>query len=277
MNNRFSRRAVLAGLGGLTLFSPASVTEETRAFRIAMVMGSATCSEFASRQSLDVTDVSGAYYQFLAEGAEIALFTTDGAPAKFAEWSIRPDLASGKRFQSDDVAQVAFRNAQPLEQLHPTEVDAVFFAGGCAALQAFLDDDRLPLIAGEVAALGGCVSSIDAGLGAFVRTNLRGRPLVFGRTVTGPSLDLEENTPEGEAIVRLVATARLLGAHYAYTSSGAPFVVATGNLVTAQNAAAGEAVAHAVMRRLRGLPPPPSGGQVEGVSNGTLRPWWSSK
>lgn len=194
------------------------------------------------------------YYVLADAGATIKLASPKGGQPPLDPKSDAADAQTDdtRRFKGDAAAQTALARTMKLTDLIPNAYDAVFFPGGHGPLWDLAEDpDSIHLIE-HFAAGGRPIGAVCHAPAVFRRTKAAdGRPLVFGRNVTGFT-----NTEEAAAgltdVVPFLVEDMLVanGGVYSKGADWAPHVVVDGNLVTGQNPASSKAAAEALLKLL---------------------------
>lgn len=194
------------------------------------------------------------YYVFKDAGATLTLVSPRGGQPPLDPKSDEPDAqtAATDRFRADQDAQAALAATGLLSTVNPGDYDAIFYPGGhgplwdlaqdkhSLALIEYCDRQHKPL--GLVCHAPGALRHAR---------NAAGEPLVKGRHVTGFS-NSEEDAVGLSAVVPFLIETEFTrqGARYEKGADWAPFALTDGRLVTGQNPASSEAVAHALLQLL---------------------------
>lgn len=207
---------------------------------------------------LELTELSRAYYTFLANGYAVDIASPEGGkpPVVIDEHLIDVDYA----FMNDQDAQSALSRTLRLQDVDPSLYDAVYYVGGKGVMFDFAGNADVQRITVAIYGSGGVVGAICHGPAALVGvTRADGRPLIEGRQITGFTNDEELfMLPDAREIFPFLLEDRL-------RSSGATFVagemylentVVDGRLVTGQNANSTWSVAEGMIRALGHSPVP---------------------
>lgn len=187
------------------------------------------------------------YYVFKDAGAEITLASPQGGQPPLDPKSDEEDFQTDatRRFKEDPEAQELLANTERLDEIYPTQYDAVFYPGGHGPMwdlaenadsrriiETFVNGD-LPL---------GAVCHAPA---VFRHTQTEaGEPLVKGRRVTGFTNGEEEGVGLTDVVPFLLEDMlKEKGADYSKGEDWAPYVLVDGKLVTGQNPASSEEAA----------------------------------
>jgi putative intracellular protease/amidase len=199
-------------------------------------------------------EFAGPYYVFKDAGAQVTLVSPLGGQPPLDPKSDEPDAqtAATKRFRKDTDAQNALAHTGKLSDVREADFDAVFYAGGHGPLWDLAEDPVSIALIEAFARAGKSIGLVCHGPGALRRVSAAdGRPMVEGRRVTG-------FTNSEEAAVQLTDVVPFLiedefkrqGGLYEKGPDWQAFVVADGGLITGQNPASSEPVAHELLKQL---------------------------
>lgn len=195
------------------------------------------------------------YYYLKDAGAAITLASPKGGLPPMDPKSNEPEAQTDatRRFDADADARRTLAHTRALSQLNPADFDAVFYPGGHGPIwDLSADTDSIALIESFVAA-NKPVASVCHGPAVLVNArNPAGKPVVAGRRVTGFS-NSEETAVGLNDVVPFLLENKLseLGGHYEKADNWNAHVVVDGPLITGQNPASSEAVADALIHRLK--------------------------
>lgn len=195
------------------------------------------------------------WYVFKDAGADVVLASPAGGQPPLDPKSDLPDFQteSTQRFKADAAAQQALANTVKLDSVKMEAFDAVFYPGGHGPLWDLAESQHSIALIEAFERAGKPVSFVCHAPGVLRHVkNAAGEPLVKGRKVTGFT-NGEEADVELTNIVPFLVEDELtaLGANYQKGPNWASFVVEDGKLITGQNPASSEAVAHALVKMLR--------------------------
>lgn len=213
-----------------------------------------TLGDTGKKTGFWLEELAAPYYAFLDAGAQLVLASPKGGQPPLDPKSDLPDFQTDttRRFQADADALKALAQTVALDTVDAADFDAVFYPGGhgplwdlaespvsIALIEAF---DRAGKPLGLVCHAPGALRHVKAASGL---------PLVNGRKVTGFT-NGEEDAVELTNIVPFLVEDMLKadGGLYEKGPDWAPYVVEDGDLVTGQNPASSDAVAHALLKRL---------------------------
>lgn len=195
------------------------------------------------------------YYVFTDAGAEVVLASPAGGQPPLDPKSDLPDFQTSltQRFKTDPAAQQALASTVKLESVPQEEFDALFYPGGHGPLWDLAESDTSVKLIESFARADKPVSFVCHAPGVLRHVkNAAGEPLVKGRVVTGFTNGEEADVELTDVVPFLVEDELIaLGANYRKGPNWAPFVVEDGKLITGQNPASSEAVAQALLKRLR--------------------------
>ncbi|WFU82549.1 type 1 glutamine amidotransferase domain-containing protein [Bradyrhizobium sp. CIAT3101] len=195
------------------------------------------------------------YYIFRDAGMALTLASPEGGLPPVDPRSERPEAETEAtiRFRRDGYAQAELANARMLSSISARDHDAAFYPGGHGPLWDLANDPHSIALIETMFRTGRPLALVCHGLGALRYTMAsNGRPLVAGKSVTGFS-NLEEVAIElTDAVPFLVEDMlRNNGGSYSRKDKWQPYAVSDGDLITGQNPASSEAVANALLDRLR--------------------------
>ncbi len=199
-------------------------------------------------------ELAAPYYVFKDAGAQMVLASPQGGQPPLDPKSDLPEFQTDmtRRFQADAEALKALAQTAALDTVDPADFDAVFYPGGHGPLWDLAES---PVSIGLIEAFdraGKPLGLVCHAPGALRHTKAAsGLPLVSGRKVTGFT-NGEEAAVELTDIVPFLVEDMLQanGGLYEKGPDWAPYIVEDGDLVTGQNPASSEAVAHALVKRL---------------------------
>lgn len=196
------------------------------------------------------------YYALRDAGAKVEIVSIEGGVVPIDPGSRKPEgqnEPSVDRFLKDPEAMAQITHSRPLSAVNVADYDAVFLPGGHGTmwdLPASTDLARQLTAAWAAGKVLAAVCHGPAGLVNVVDTD--GKPLVAGRRVSAFT-DSEETAMGLTNVVPFLLETRLrsLGATIVSGPDFKPQAVRDGRLVTGQNPASSEAVAHLTLEALR--------------------------
>ena len=194
------------------------------------------------------------YFALKDAGAVITLASPAGGQPPLDPKSDEPDAQTPatERFRQDTEAQAALASTVPLNQVSAEEFDAVFYPGGHGPLWDLATDPHSIALLEAFDRANKPLALVCHAPGALIHVRAAdGQPLVAGRNVTGFT-NSEEAAVGLSAVVPFLIEDEFirLGAHYEKGPDWQVHVVTDGHLITGQNPASSEAVAHALLSML---------------------------
>lgn len=199
-------------------------------------------------------ELAAPYYALLDQGVDITLASPKGGQPPLDPKSDDPDSQTDatRRFKADAAAQAALASTRKLSDMSADDFDAVFYPGGHGPLWDLAEDaDSIALIERTFAA-GKPVALVCHAPGVLRHVKAPdGKPLVQGRAVTGFANTEEAAVGLTDVVPFLVEDVlKASGGRYEKTADWQSHVVVDGLLITGQNPASSEAVAHALLTSL---------------------------
>lgn len=188
------------------------------------------------------SELTIAYYEFIDAGMTVDIASIEGGLIPFEPVSLRYPLATKDdyRYLEDADAQFKTQNSLKIADLDFRDYDIIWLAGGWGAAYDLGYSEVLGEKISEAHAAGILLGSVCHGaLGFLMATDVDGRPLVEGKTMTAVTdkqvqelgIDITPQHPETEL--------RALGANFvsdtAFRDFFATYVAVDGNIVTGQN------------------------------------------
>ena len=194
------------------------------------------------------------YFALKDAGAVITLASPAGGQPPLDPKSDEPDAQTPatERFRKDIEAQAALASTVPLNQVSASDFDAVFYPGGHGPLWDLATDPHSIALLEAFDRANKPLALVCHAPGALIHVRgADGQPLVAGRNVTGFT-NSEEAAVGLSAVVPFLIEDEFirLGAHYEKGPDWQVHVVTDGHLITGQNPASSEAVAHALLSML---------------------------
>ncbi len=194
------------------------------------------------------------YFVFRDAGAQVTLASPKGGQPPLDPTSDAEDAQTEatKRFKGDTAAQRDLAQTAVLSTVSADGFDAVFYPGGHGPLWDLAEDaDSIALIE-TFARTNRPVGAVCHAPAAFKHPKgADGKPLVFGKTVTGFTNTEEEGVGLTKVVPFLVEDMlKANGGTYQKGADWASFVVIDGKLVTGQNPASSEEAARKLLSLL---------------------------
>ena len=157
----------------------------TRGRVLAVVSSAAYFPDGKKRAGFELTELSRAYYTFLANGYAVDIASPQGGqpPMRLDEEDMQ---AADHAFLNDAQARALLAASLPLAEVDASRYAAVYFVGGKGAMFDFPGDASVARIVRTVHANGGVIGAVCHGPAALLGVKLDdGTPLLRGRRVTG--------------------------------------------------------------------------------------------
>jgi len=195
------------------------------------------------------------YYVLKEAGHDITLASPKGGQPPLDPKSDSPDFQTDatRRFSQDPAAQAALSSTAKLDEIDPSDFDAVFYPGGHGPLWDLADSAKSRSIIEQTIRAGKPVTLV-CHAPAVLRdvTAEDGSPLVRGKNVTGFT-NSEEAAVGLTEVVPFLLQDKLteLGANFTLAFDFQPYVVRDGLLITGQNPASSERAAQELLGALQ--------------------------
>lgn len=194
------------------------------------------------------------FYAFKDQGHQVTLASPMGGQPPLDPKSDEPDFQTEatRRFADDAQSQALLATTQVLSDIRAEDYDAVFYPGGHGPLWDLAEDSHSIALIEAFHQAGKPVGLVCHAPAALRHPKaIDGQPLVAGKKVTGFS-NSEEAAVQLTDIVPFLVEDMLQqnGATYVKGEDWSSFVAIDGNLITGQNPASSDAVAHAMMVQL---------------------------
>jgi putative intracellular protease/amidase len=203
------------------------------------------------------SELTIAYYDFLDAGLTVDIASIEGGEIPFEPVSLRWPLAtpSDYRYLNDPDALSKTANSLKIDDVDFTDYDIIFMSGGWGAAYDLGTSDVLGEKISEAHAEGILLGSVCHGaLGFLLATEVDGRPLVEGKTMTGVTDKQVKELGIGITPQHPETELRALGANFvsdtAFRDFFATYVAVDGNIVTGQNQNSSGDTAQTLLRML---------------------------
>lgn len=266
-----NRRAILAGLGSMTMVAAATPTTAALAryanalrkgpltmTRILMIATSADRMTPGTEQTgVWLEELTTPYYAFRDAGAEVTLASIAGGAIPVDRRSVDAEGendASVERYLKDEALKAYVAKTPAFTDVDTVDYDAVFLPGGHGTMFDYPVNEELARLVERFDREGKIVAAVCHGpAGLVAAKNLDGTPLVAGRRVAAFT-DSEERAVGLDHAVPFLLETRLkeLGARHESGPDFHPYAVRDANLVTGQNPASATRTAALVMEALKG-------------------------
>ena len=195
------------------------------------------------------------YYVLKEAGHDITLASPKGGQPPLDPKSESPDFQTDatRRFNQDPAAQAALASTKKLDEIEPSDFDAVFYPGGHGPLWDLTESAKSRAIIERTIRAGKPIALV-CHAPAVLRdvTAEDGSPLVRGKNVTGFT-NTEETAVGLTEVVPFLLQDKLteLGANFTMAFDFQPYVVRDGLLITGQNPASSERAANELLGALQ--------------------------
>ena len=191
------------------------------------------------------------YYVFKDAGAQVTLASPKGGQPPLDPTSDADDAQTEatKRFKADTAAQTDLAQTAVLSAVSAEGFDAIFYPGGHGPMWDLAEDaDSIELIE-TFARTNRPIAAVCHAPAVFKHPKgADGKPLVFGKTVTGFTNTEEAGVGLTDVVPFLVEDMlKANGGTYEKGADWASFVVIDGKLVTGQNPASSEEAARKLL------------------------------
>lgn len=195
------------------------------------------------------------YYFFKDSGAEVAIATPNGGQPPIDPNSEQADAqttATVRLFEDRDALD-QLATSLKLTEVKADDFDAVFYPGGHGPLFDLVNNELSLQLIEKFWRQGKPVSAVCHAPAVLVNAkDQQGESLVKGRKVTGFTNSEEAAVGLTEVVPFLLEDKLIeLGADFQKAGDGKSFVVEDGQLITGQNPASSEAVARALVKKLK--------------------------
>ncbi len=156
----------------------------TRGRVLAVVSSTATFPGIDKRAGFELTELSRAYYVFLANGYQVDIASPSGGepPMRTDDDMVAADYA----FLNDPQARTKLTSSVPIKDVDPSRYAAVYFVGGKGAMFDFPNDPTIQKLVRDVYQSNGVIGAVCHGPAALLEVVLDdGTPLLRGRRATG--------------------------------------------------------------------------------------------
>ena len=228
---------------------------ESRGRILAVVTSTAKAGEDVAA-GLELTELSRAFYTFVANGFEVEIASPKGGlpPVRMDDELIDVDYA----FLNDADAQQRLSNTLPLANVDPSRYSAVYFVGGKGTMFDFPRNPEVQRVVASIYDAGGVVGAVCHGPAALIDLTLAsGQKLLADKQVTGFTNEEELFLIENARDVFPFLLEDALSAQAGKFSKGPKYLdhtVVDGRLVTGQNPWSTWSVAEGMVRALGHTP-----------------------
>ncbi len=192
------------------------------------------------------------YYVLKDAGVEVTLASPQGGQPPLDPSSDSEDAQTDatRRFKDDKEAQEQLASTHRLDEIYPSQYDAVFYPGGHGPMWDLAESADSRRIIEAFAHSDRPVGAVCHAPAVFRHTLAEnGEPLVKGRRVTGFTNGEEEGVGLTDVVPFLLEDMlKEKGADYQKGEDWGSFVVVDGKLVTGQNPASSEEAAKELLK-----------------------------
>jgi len=200
-------------------------------------------------------ELAAPYYVLKDAGVDITLASVKGGQPpldpKSNDAGFQTDAT--RRFEADAQAKAALATTRKLSDVSVDDYDAVFYPGGHGPLWDLAEDAHSIALIERAYASGKPVAAVCHAPGVLRHVKAPdGSPLVKGKNVTGFTNTEEEAVGLTTVVPFLVEDMlKANGGRYSKAGDWQPYAVEDGLLITGQNPASSERVAHVLLGQLR--------------------------
>jgi putative intracellular protease/amidase len=199
-------------------------------------------------------ELAAPYYVFKDAGVELTLASPLGGQPPLDPKSDNPEAQTEatQRFKADSAANRDLASTARLDSLSAADFDAIFYPGGHGPLWDLPDNSASIKLIEDFWSANKPVSAVcHAPIVLVNAKQLNGQTIVKGRDVTGFTNSEEEAVGLTHVVPHLVEDTLIArGATYSKADDWQSYTCQDGNLITGQNPASSEAVAHLVIAAL---------------------------
>ncbi|MDN0084639.1 type 1 glutamine amidotransferase domain-containing protein [Crenobacter sp. SG2305] len=200
-------------------------------------------------------ELAAPYYTLKDAGAQLTLASVKGGQPPLDPKSSDPasQTDATRRFEADAEARAALAATHKLSDMSVDGFDAIFYPGGHGVMWDLPEDASSIALIERAIAAGKPVAAVCHAPGVLRHVKAPdGQPLVAGKAVTGFANSEEQAVGLTEVVPFLVEDMlKANGGHYSKADNWQAHVVTDGLLITGQNPASSEPVAHALLQKLK--------------------------
>ncbi len=200
-------------------------------------------------------ELAAPYYVLKDAGVEVTLASVKGGQPPLDPKSNDPSFqtAATRRFDADAEAKAVLASTRKLSDVSAGDYDAVFYPGGHGPMWDLAEDVNSKALIEATIGCGKPVALVCHAPGVLRHVKAKdGSPMVKGRNVTGFTNSEEAAVGLTDVVPFLVEDMlKANGANYSKAGDWQPYVVTDGLLVTGQNPASSDPVAHALLTMLK--------------------------
>lgn len=200
-------------------------------------------------------EMAAPYYAFTGAGAEVTLASPRGGQAPVDPTSLLPDFQTDatRRYEKDDELKELLASTVKLSEIKGDDHDAVFYPGGHGPLFDLTSNrDSIALIE-SFHRSGKPIAAVCHGPAVLLEARAEnGEPLIKGKEVAGFTNSEEAAVNMTEVVpFSLEDELEARGGVYRSVGDWKALAIKDGGLITGQNPASSEPVAHALLESMR--------------------------
>lgn len=200
-------------------------------------------------------ELAAPYYVLKDAGVDVTLASVKGGQPPLDPKSNDSSFqtAATRRFEDDADAKAALAATQKLSDVSAGDYDAVFYPGGHGPMWDLAEDVHSKALIETTLASGKPVALVCHAPGVLRHVKAKdGSAMVKGKNVTGFTNSEEAAVGLTDVVPFLVEDMlKANGANYSKAGDWQPYVVTDGLLITGQNPASSDPVAHALLTMLK--------------------------
>lgn len=200
-------------------------------------------------------ELAAPYYVLKDAGVEVTLASVKGGQPPLDPKSNDPSFqtAATRRFEADADGKAALAATQKLTDVSAGDYDAVFYPGGHGPMWDLAEDANSKALIETTLASGKPVALVCHAPGVLRHVKAKdGSAMVKGKNVTGFTNSEEAAVGLTDVVPFLVEDMlKANGANFSKVADWQPYVVTDGLLITGQNPASSDPVAHALLTQLK--------------------------
>ena len=202
-----------------------------------------------------IEEFAAPYYVLIDAGVVVEIASPEGGQPPIDPKSEAPEAqtAATKRFYADEDVQKKLANTERLSAVNELNYDAVFYPGGHGPLWDLTNDEHSIALIETFFKHHKPIAFVCHSPAVLLKVkDTNGQPLLKGRAVTGFS-NTEEDAVNLSNIVPFLLEDELKkrGAKYSKGADWSAYTQQDGLLITGQNPASSEAVAHLLLVELK--------------------------
>jgi len=223
--------------------------------KILMVLSSASETYTGKQAGWYLPEAAHPYYSFIQAGFHVDFVSPSGPYPPVSQRSVEAfkDDESVKFLQDPDVTN-KLSNCKTLEDVNPSEYEAIFYVGGHGPMIDLAKDPKNAKLVGEFWKSGLLVAAVCHGpAGLVLAKDSNGRSIFEGKKVTAFSNEEEKAAGFSAEDLGFLLEDRIteLGGKVDNVGAFKPHVVVDGKLYTGQNPASAKPLAERIVKDLK--------------------------